>query len=273
MMFGSLLNETSSAIRKRNGEQKTLGFYGIAFLSSLSAVIAFSLIAVFREDSFVFDPDSLPTFSIRVILEIAQITATAIALVQADRSSFAFGRTLTVPLLLLADILLGYSLSAAQIAGVALSALGLVGVLSGNGFSKKAFGYVLFSAVNAAFTISLYKYDIEHFNSVVGEQLMMYGVLIIFSMIGMNFHGERNPILLFVKNKDISYSFFAQGASAILESFAFKYAAGASMIMATQRVTGVLWALFSGRLVFHEEHMSYKLAMCVVFVAGIFLML
>lgn len=88
----------------------------------------------------------------------------------ADRSTYGFLRVLTIPLLLLVDLALGYSLSQGQIVGVSILTLSVLLLLLNHGLRTKGIGFVLLSAVNAVVTLSLFKYDITHFNSVEVEQ-------------------------------------------------------------------------------------------------------
>lgn len=115
--LGTLFEEIAASIGKEKIRKKEESPYTYGFLSLMWGFMLFGLFGLFRQDAFVFSVDSLPTFGIRAILEIAQVHFTILALTQADRSTFGFFRILTVPLLLAVDMALGYALSPAQICG------------------------------------------------------------------------------------------------------------------------------------------------------------
>ena len=78
----------------------------------------FFLGVIFWKNSFDFSMASLPTFIPRIFIEIVLASIVLRATVVADRSTFSFMRTITLPLLLLVDLFVGYSVSPMQIASM-----------------------------------------------------------------------------------------------------------------------------------------------------------
>ncbi len=115
--LGSFISEISSSIIKFETDHKKESIYTAGFINMLFGMFIFASIAFFR-DSFVFSLASLPTFSVKAFLEILQGWATMNAIQKVDRSSYAFIRNLTIPLLLLADYFIGFTLRPAQLAGI-----------------------------------------------------------------------------------------------------------------------------------------------------------
>src|SRR3989344_1809856 len=96
--IASFLGEISSSIIKFETDHKKESIYTAGFINTLFGTAAFLLLAYFR-GSFVFSSASLPTFIPRAILEIIQAQMSMLALMKSDRSTYAFLRNLTIPLL------------------------------------------------------------------------------------------------------------------------------------------------------------------------------
>jgi len=89
----------------------------LAFLTQFWSVIFLALSTLFGA-KLVLSTQSLPILGPRVLVEIALNYAAALAVARADRSTIAFMRLLTIPLLLATDVTLGYHITPLQIAGV-----------------------------------------------------------------------------------------------------------------------------------------------------------
>ena len=114
-MFGILLALTSTAfeevansIGKKQVQDRIASYYTFGFLTLLFGT-AFLLVEGFVRGQLIFSLASLPTFLPRLALEILQAYVTVRAITYSDRGDFGFFRTLTIPILLGLDILLGYS--------------------------------------------------------------------------------------------------------------------------------------------------------------------
>ncbi len=178
--IGTFFEEVSDVIARNKVLKKEETIYTMGFLHMFWATIFFIVLVLFNHDAFRFSAASLPYFSIRVVLEIIQVYITLRAVVEADRSTFGFIRVITLPILLVVDLLLGYQMQTMQIVGIGLVVAAILILFMDHNFSKKGSGLVLFGAFNSAATISLYKYNITHYNSVAAEQIIMLIILIIY---------------------------------------------------------------------------------------------
>ncbi|USN59228.1 MAG: hypothetical protein H6767_04010 [Candidatus Peribacteria bacterium] len=110
------------------------------------------------------NPESIGLLTIRMFLEVLQAHVSFQALKCSDRSTFSVIRILTIPLMVMVDISLGYSFTYFSLLGIGVI---VVSFLFFNTKNKTldftGWYYVLFTAVNAVITISLFKYSITHF--------------------------------------------------------------------------------------------------------------
>lgn len=263
MLAATFFAEVSSSMGKRAVAKRLESIYSLGFLSTFWTALLLILSVVFLGADFHFSQQSLPVFLPRLGLELATAYVSMKAVVKADRSTYAFLRLITVPLLLAVDIILGYPVGGLQMLGI-LMVFGAIMVLIHHGLNRKGGGYVIASALCAVGTISLYKYDITHYNSVAAEQILTYIVLLtFFTILAWNHSKEKTwPYLRWPWAEAQSIS---EGAANVLASFAFNFAP-ASVVVSAQRGLSVLWAIIFGNVYFHERHVVYKLS-CFVLVA------
>lgn len=260
--IGTLLHEVAASIGKFEVRQKVESIYTMAFLNLFWQFFIYLGFAFFIRGQFLFSFESLPTFGVRAMLEILQAHMSTLALVTADRSTFGFIRTGTIPLLLLADILLGYTLQANQVVGIAIIFFVLFIVLMNHGIKKAGSMLVGISAVNAVFTISLFKYNITRYNSVEAEQVVMTAILLSYFALMARFRAKENPLVLFSKPILFLQS-AANGIASILGGFAYAFAP-ASVILTLERSTSVIWATLAGNIYFHERKFLFKIFMALL---------
>ena len=276
-MFGILLatassacNELSDSISKRKITDGVASYYTLGFLSVLFGTVVLMLIGIWRHD-FIFSLASLPTFIPRVFLEVLQAHVSILAIVKADRSDYGPIRTLTIPLLLVVDVVLDYSVTPIQMVGVGIIFVTVFLLLFYERFHAKGLFLVLFTAVNAVATLSLYKYDITHFNSVETEQVLVKLVLLIYFFVLAVVVARENPFT-FLRKRAFLAQASASGFASSFASYAYVFAP-ASVITAALRATAVLFSVVSGKFYFKEKHILIKvLAVCGVLV-GLFLLL
>src|SRR3989344_8649027 len=267
--IASFIGEISSSIIKFEVSHKKESIYTAGFINALFAMLAFSALAIFR-GSFVFSLASLPTFTLRAFLEILQAHMSMKALVKTDRSTFAFVRNLTIPLLLIVDLIVGFTIGLNQWLGIAVIALVFGVILYFHVLSWKGIGYALFTAVNAVATISLFKYNITYFNSVEADQILILLALMIYFFFAALLLGKENPFQ-FLKHK----LFLGQGAFHGLASIfgAFSVALGNPGIAITAgRTSEVLAGIISGRNYFQEKKFGAKLFVALILAAGLVLL-
>jgi hypothetical protein len=267
--LGSVFAEAADIVGRTEAKKKHETVFSMGFLQTFWATIFFVVWSLVSAGSFRFDYDSLPTFILKMVLEVIQVYATISAVITADRSSFGFIRVLTIPLLLIVDIFLGYQLAPMQSVGVSLIVIAMLILFTDHNFSKKGAGLVLFGAVNSVATISLYKYNITHYNSVVAEQTLTLLIILAFLTVGAVFITKEHPLRMLGQKKFFLQS-FSDGLAVMAGSFAFLYAP-ASIISAVRRSTAVLMATISGNLYFQERHIAIKLGMFALLTVGIIL--
>ncbi len=266
---GALFEEVADVIGKAKMKAREESIYGMAFLSFFWGPFWFLAVILWKHQ-FVFQLASLPVFIPRVILEIIQIHFTVRAIAKADRSTFSFIRTGTIPLLIAADIMLGYPLAGHQIAGMALIALALALIFAGRAVAKDGMLFIILSTIGAAATTTLYKYDIAHFNSVEAEQFVLVGMLVVYFFLYALIIRKENLLRLLGRRTYFIQS-FSSGFGGVLESFAFLFAP-ASIITAARRAASVLWGVLSGNVYFHEKHIFLKIAFFTLLAAGTILL-
>lgn len=257
----TLFEEISSVFTKRGISDRRESVYTAGFLN-LFFVTLFFLAIILYSGNFVFSLKSLPVFGTRIILDVAILTIGLRAIALADRTTFSFIHSGTIPLLLVIDLFLGYTLTAGQFLGIALFCAAIVFLAFFKGIEKRGALNVILITAGAAVTISLFKYNITHYNSVEAEQFMANLILLIYLFFYNLFVHKENSFRAFRKVGFFAQSFTA-GLAAVLVSFAYLYGA-ASVITALKRIGEVSWSLLSGRIYFHEKHILIKLFLVVL---------
>lgn len=269
--LGALWEEVGLSIGKTKVAARQESIYTMAFLDMMWGVVIFLVMVAWTKGKiFTFTVASLPTFGLRTVLELILAEITVRAITTASRSTFGFLRTLTIPLLLGIDIVLGYVIGPWQIVGMALVVLTIVWLSYSHGLERRGMGLVLGTAVLAAVTLSLYKYDITHFNSVVGEQLVLMAILVLYFWGKARFVAGESPEK-FLRQPVFLLQSASAGVASLLGSFAFVFAP-ASVILAAKRSSAVLWALLSGRRYFQEQRFAAKLLGFFFLAAGLVLL-
>lgn len=261
--LGTLVGRAKVKLHKEN-------LYTMGFLNLFWASVGFAVIALIKPGSFVFSWASLSTFAPRLLLEVAQAHITLRAIVTAPRSSFGFIRSLTIVFLLVVDMALGYHIGTLKILGMIIITITLLILFMNHGIERKGLSLTLFTALNAVATFSLFKYDITHYNSVVGEQLVILLVLLVYFFCAARFIKKQNPLLLLKKPIYFLQS-LSMGIGSSVESFAFLFAP-ASVISAAKRSSAVLWSIISGNMYFHEKHFLLKIGGFAGLAIGIILL-
>src|SRR3989344_1215301 len=264
--IGGLFEEASSAIGKFEVSKHRESVYSMAFLGMFWGVFFYLGIGIFRH-SLVFSLASLPIFLTRAVFEIIQVYVSTYATIKSDRSTFAFVRTITIPLLLAVDLFLGYAFKENQIVGITLIIGVFILLLLNKGIKKDGMILTVFSAVNAVITISLFKYDILHYNSVEAEQTLMFAILLSYFFGADIVRAKENPLRLLVKPIFFAQS-ATQGIATVLSGFAFLFAPP-SVIIAASRSSAIVWSVVSGNRIFKEDHIVLKIVLLALCIVGI----
>ena len=260
----SFLDEIVISLSKVKLNQGQISVYSLGLINTLAATVFFLLINIVKWE-FHFSLASLPTLSVRAGLEIILIALSLNATALADRSTYGFVRVVTIPLLLVVDFLIGYKISGWQLIGIGIIMLSLFLLFSYQGVKKQGVWLSLVTAVMAVATISLYKYDITHFNSVAAEQTIILAILFIF-LTGLAFFKAKENPFIFLKQKIYVCQTFVNAISALLSGYAYIFAP-ASVILSAYRSSSVFWSVISGKFYFHEKHFLIKI-ICLVLLAG-----
>jgi len=263
---GAFFEEIFAVIGKKEVQKREESIYTMGFLLFIWSTIFF-LAVILIKGSFDFYLASLPTFSIRVVLEMILITITLKAVIAAERTTFSFIRTVTLPLLLAVDLFLGYPISINQMMGIGLIVLTLVILFMNHGINPRGLKFVVWSSILPVISISLFKYNITNFNSIEAEQFVIQVILLIyFFFMAMRFAGE-NPFRFLFKPLFLKQS-LSEGVASFIVSFAYDFAP-ASVITSAKRSASVFWSILSGHKVFHEKHFLLKILMFGLLAAGI----
>ncbi|OGL73881.1 hypothetical protein A3C96_01395 [Candidatus Uhrbacteria bacterium RIFCSPHIGHO2_02_FULL_60_10] len=268
--IASFFEEISGSLEKLIVEKKLASFYAIGFLNAALSLGFYAIYALTGKGRFVIHPASLPSLAVLVILAVAQAYATMKGTSLAARSTFNFVRTGTMPLLLLADLALGYGIGWRQILGIACIVLALLVLFMNHGIERRGLGLVVFTAINAAVTISIYKWHITKWNSVAAEQLVLHVFIAAYFLFGAVRLRRENPFRL-LRNRTALAQTGSYAFGSFLEGFAYQYAP-ASIILAAKRSFAVLWSILAGNRVFHEKRLVLKLITFIMVAAGIVLL-
>jgi len=267
----SALREVSDSIGKKEVQDRVVSYYTFGFLNLLFGT-SFLIAYGFLFHDLVFTVASLPTFLPRVCLEILQAHLTVLAVTTADRGNFGFVKTLTIPLLLGADIVLGYAVSGMQMLGIGIILAAVLFLVITEGRHMKGRWFLIASAVNAAITLSLFKYDITNFNSVAAEQSIIMSILMLYFFLCAFIICRENPFA-FLRRRIFVVQTTSSGLSEALSSFAYSFAP-AAVITTGLRATAILFAMLSGKLYFHEKGFLLKVGLfCLIVLGLIFLAL
>ncbi|MBI4779368.1 hypothetical protein HY797_02865 [Candidatus Falkowbacteria bacterium] len=269
IFFSTFFDEIAISIAKVKLSQKQISIYSIGAINCLVVVLIFIFVNIIKHE-FRFSAASLPFVLAEAIFNIILTTIVLRAMAQADRSTFSFIRVLTMPLLLLTDLALGYKINIFQLTGIGIIILSLFLVYIYHGIRKKGALLTLITAILAVVTLSLYKYNITHYNSVEVEQTIINSALIIYLWLMAYFKAKENPFA-FLRQK----IYFFQALINIIPSFANSYAyafAPASVILSAYRSSAVFWSVVSGKVYFKEERLLIKLLCLVLLIGGIILL-
>jgi multidrug transporter EmrE-like cation transporter len=269
VLVGNFFEELSASASKHafTGRVFTYVLYG--FLVESISVIFFGGTALIGGFSLAYNTHALPLFTLRVITEFLQCEVVFRALAIADRSTFGFIRVLTIPLLLLVDIMMGYTITNLQFLGIGIILVVLLAYFASGKIQGKGMGLALMSALLSVLDLTLYKYDITHYNVAAISQL--YVALALFLIYGVRLVSSKEERSLLVQMKAhplLGLVFVSQGFSSLLVSLAYQYAP-ASLILAFSRGVSVLWSLISGVFYFHEERVLKKTFAFALIILGL----
>jgi len=213
------------------------------------------------------NPESIPLLWIRLILEILQSYFTIIAIKHCDRSTFSFIRILTIPLLVIVDIILWYQFTTYSLIWIWIILFSfLVFNIKLKTINFTWWYFVLFTSVNAVFTLSLFKYSISYYwNSLEIDQFIMLLWIFIFFII-YNYKKHKSCALkLIVEEKIFLLQWLTIWILSLLIGYSYLYL-NASEARAITRAWEMFWATIAWTLFFKEKNIIKKLffALCII---------
>ena len=165
-LFGTFFEEANNSLVKHSSKKISLSTVGL--LTSATATIIFAISIIYKYFSteliLSFSILSIPLLIVRLIAEIIQSYITIKALSICDRTTFATIRIVTIPLLFLVDIVLNYQFSIFSIIGIGIIiSTFLIFQIKNQTLNPLGWKLTLFTACNAVFTISAFKYSIHYY--------------------------------------------------------------------------------------------------------------
>jgi hypothetical protein len=236
------------------------------------ATTIFGIIAVLlaRDRAFTRTLTSFLLFIFQVLAGVFFQEFTNKAIHHADRSTFSVMSTMSIPLLLISDIVLGYEVSRWQIIGVVVLVLTLGITIFRGDFSLKGIKYIVISNLISMGTIIAFKYSTTHYTSTEMMNLLNSGFMtFLFSIIVSRTKGWKG-IKECLKPKYIGFASL-YGIGGVLCAAAYKYMI-ASMVITLKRFFAMMFGVITGKLYFHEDHILRKLSVASVIGVGVFIM-
>jgi hypothetical protein len=215
----------------------------------------------------IFNSASIPLLFVRLIFEILQSYFTLIAIKQCDRSTFSILRVLTIPLLVIADILLWYQFTAYSLIWIWIILFSFIWFNTKHKtINWKWWYFALFTAINAVITLSLFKYSITNYwNSLEIDQWIMALWTVIF-FIWYNLRKEKKIGLYLLKKEKIFWiQWILMAITSIVLSYSYLYL-NASEATAVKRAWEMFWSVLAGFVFFQETHLWKKIlfALCII---------
>lgn len=280
-MTATLSGELGQSLSKRFVAERKQSPIAMGFINMVSGtVLLLLLFLLVPADTFIgrytsdfrfsFEPVPLTLFCVRVVLELCILHTVIIGLQKATRATFAFLRMLTIPFLVMADLALGFSVTTLEILGIALILITTLGLLSTHTLKRDGMWWVITGSLLAVATVSLYQYNITYHNSVMGEQLVLSGIYVMYLFIAASLATKQNPLRHFKEPRVILQS-LGTGCEVVLTSFAYLFAPS-SLVMTARRTSAILWAILAGNHFFHEGHVGGKLAGLGILSLGLILL-
>lgn len=263
---GSFFSEVATSLGKNEVARRNETIYSFGFLSISVSTLVFLLIALVR-GTFVFSSASLPTLVLHAAFSIIQSYVSIKAVTIADRSTYGFLRVFTIPVLLVVDLVLAYSLPVHQIMGASILTLSVLFLLLNHGLRTKGVVWVLLSAINAVITLSLFKYNITRFNSVEVEQGIVNVVLLLYFAIMVWRNNGINPLMLLTRPLMLAQS-CSQALAGVLVSFGYLFVP-ASVATSVERAASVFFSVLAGNRQFHEKRLAQKLIAFALLAIGL----
>lgn len=192
------------------------------------------------------------------------------AIHHAERSTFSVMSTMSIPLLLLSDIVFGYGVTIWQIIGVSVLVIMLSYAIFKGDFSTKGMKYIIASNIVSLGTTIAFKYSTSHFGSteLVNFYNAIFAGLLFFIIVSRTkgWKGIKNTF----KSKYLGFAML-YGVGGVLSAAAYKYMI-ASMVIALKRFFAMMFGVITWKLFFHEKNTLKKLSVASIVGVGVAIM-
>ena len=264
----SLLKETS----------KKYHYLTVWVIMSSFSLLVFLAVWLYKyyswELSLYFAVASIPLLVIRLFFETLQSYFTIVAIKHCDRSTFSILRILTIPLLVIVDVILWYEFTLYAYIWIAIILLSFIWFNTNHKtINWKWWYFALFTAINAVISISLFKYTLTHYgNSIEIEQWIMILWTLLFFM-WYNFNKEKKLGFYLLKKEKIFWiQWILMAFSSIIISYSYLYL-NASEATSVKRAWEMFWAILAGFIFFQEKHFFKKISFAVCIVLWLIIMI
>lgn len=268
MVLAAIALEASNSLGKWEIAHKKETIYSMGFISSFPAMLIFMAIAIFfTKDGLTLAPESIPLVATRLLCEIILMEVAIRAIKVSDRTTHSFIRIITIPLLVIVDFIIGYSLTPTQLIGILIVLLTLSVLFLKQSINKKGWQLSLASAVLAVVTISIFKYNITFHNSVAAESAFMLTGLSLYTLIMSIILKHEHPLNLLSK-KPFIWQSLLRLFSYITISYGFLFGP-ASVLTTSLRSSSIIASIVAGKKIFHETNTHHKYIASIFIILGI----
>ena len=264
-LVGTFFEESTNSITKK--QTLKYNIYQVWIIISFFSLVFFLIYAIikilFLDKEIYINSNSYLLLAIRVCFEILQSYFTIIAINKSDRSTFSIIRIITIPLLIISDLILWYHFSILSLVWLWILLIAFVIIwFSKNKINFNWWKYALFTAINAVITISLFKYSITiYWNSVEFDQFVVILSILIFYAFFLIKNKSKIPNIF--KDKLFLIQWVSMWISTILISFSYLFL-NASIATAIKRWWEMFWSILFWYRIFGEKNLKFKLIMAII---------
>jgi drug/metabolite transporter (DMT)-like permease len=264
----------NSLLKEKSKKYHYVTVWVIMSCFSLLVFIVMWLYKTYSGDlELIFNTASIPLLIVRLIFEVLQSYFTLLAIKQCDRSTFSILRVLTIPLLVIADVVLWYQFTSYSLIWIGIILFSFIWFNSNHRtINWKGWYFALFTAINAVITLSLFKYSITHYgNSLEIDQWIMALWTVIF-FIWYNLKKERKIGLYLLKKEKIFWiQWILMALTSIILSYSYLYL-NASEATAVKRAWEMFWSVLAGFVFFQETNFIKKILFALCIILGLIVM-
>ena len=264
----------NSLLKEKSKKYHYVTVWVIMSCFSLLVFIVMWLYKTYSGDlELIFNTASIPLLIVRLIFEVLQSYFTLLAIKQCDRSTFSILRVLTIPLLVIADVVLWYQFTSYSLIWIGIILFSFIWFNTNHRtINWKGWYFALFTAINSVITLSLFKYSITHYgNSLEIDQWIMALWTVIF-FIWYNLKKERKIGLYLLKKEKIFWiQWILMALTSIILSYSYLYL-NASEATAVKRAWEMFWSVLAGFVFFQETNFIKKILFALCIILGLIVM-